>query len=256
MLTTRLVVGKIYKANGDSVKSSKVLFKLLNSSFTYENQIVKSQIIASVDDQGNLYTLDDEGVVIPGVKLWSNENGGIDSHYVCYLPGNESFKFTLPNGTNSIELSVLRQAGIIDQDPGYDMILEYINEYLDSLVIDNSSTTNLKSQLYTTNFAMSALKVVVANNDLLAYADKDTLNHADIVLGVLENAVESGVQTRVITQGIIQDTNFSWQLNKPIFLGNNGTLTQTIPSTGFIKQIAFPLTINKIYVKIEQSFIL
>lgn len=133
MLTTRLVVGKIYKANGDSVKSSKVLFKLLNSSFTYESQIVKSEIIANVDDQGNLYTIDSDNNLIPGVKLWSNENGEIASQYICYLPGNESFKFTLPDGNDSIELSILRQAGITEIEPQYQTLATYVDNLVAGL---------------------------------------------------------------------------------------------------------------------------
>ncbi|BAY20791.1 hypothetical protein NIES2100_05350 [Calothrix sp. NIES-2100] len=132
MLTTRLVVGKIYRTNGDVLTSSKILFKLLNSSYIADGQIVKSEIIADIDNQGNLYTTTDLGSIINGVRLWCNEQGDIASEYACFLPGNEVFKFTLPSGNSDIQLSVLRQAGITQNDPQYNTLATYVDNLVNS----------------------------------------------------------------------------------------------------------------------------
>lgn len=256
MLTTRLVVGKIYRANGDALTSSKIVFKLLKSSFISDSQIVKSTIVAEVDDQGNLFTVTDLGSVINGVRLWCNEQGDVASEYACYLPGNEIFKFTLPNGTNDINLSVLREAGITESDPQYQTLVTYINDYLDTLTFETSSVSKLRSEIYQSTSTLSALKAVVATNETFQYADKDNLNHSESVVGILEAVLNPGESARAIAQGLLSDNSFNFQLNKPIFLGNNGNLTQDIPTTGFVKQLAYPVTSSKIYVKINSSIIL
>jgi hypothetical protein len=96
---------------------------------------------------------------------------------------------------------------------------------------------------------------VVVLNDIgkAIYADKDTTEHINKVWGITTGAAAVDEVIKVQTHGRLDEPSWSWTLNNFIFLGNNGLLTQTTPTTGFRCPVAFPLTSTSIFINIKES---
>lgn len=87
-------------------------------------------------------------------------------------------------------------------------------------------------------------RVLVQINDILEYADKDNPSHEGLIVGMSLEAVSSGNIT-IVTNGPIEYNGWAW-VEGPIYLGNNGLVTQTIPDTGFLQVIATAIAATKI----------
>lgn len=111
-----------------------------------------------------------------------------------------------------------------------------------------------------TRAAVSALgghRVVVHTDDgAVTYADHTNLLHADLVLGLTMEAAASGAAIRVLAGGEITEPSWAWDITTPIYLGTNGLLTQTPPVTGFLQQVAIPLSATSIYWQPQPAILL
>ena len=100
---------------------------------------------------------------------------------------------------------------------------------------------------------LSALKVITTNVDGKAiYASSSNLDHFNKIVGINERAAVAGGEATVIFAGYMRDDDWTWDLDKPIFLGIDGALTQTPPSSGFRIIVAFPLSETDIIVDIKE----
>ncbi|MEO0533243.1 MAG: hypothetical protein AAF215_05185 [Cyanobacteria bacterium P01_A01_bin.123] len=92
---------------------------------------------------------------------------------------------------------------------------------------------------YPASATLSALRVVTLNSsNQWVYADKDTSGHINTAIALLTTAVNSGSSVRPVLQGLVADSSWSWSLDTLLWLGANGLLTQTPPTTGFLRQLA------------------
>lgn len=98
--------------------------------------------------------------------------------------------------------------------------------------------------------------VCIVNNDTIGYCDKDNLNSAITLLGITLNSSISGTNTEIQISGEIEEPSWSWDIFKSIYLGSNGLLTQVVPTTGCVLQVAIPLTPTKILINIRQVLVL
>lgn len=100
---------------------------------------------------------------------------------------------------------------------------------------------------------LSALRVVTldANGDAV-YATNATAN-GSVVLGVTITAANSGTAVGIRAYGLLDDNAFNFTKG-PIFLGTNGTLTQTAPTGGaVIVHVARALTANTIFIDTDTT---
>jgi hypothetical protein len=80
---------------------------------------------------------------------------------------------------------------------------------------------------------LSALRAVTTNSSGQAvYASNNTLANAQVV-GITNGAVTSGANATIKISGILTDANWNWTKGT-VYLGTNGTLTQTVPTNGAI----------------------
>lgn len=85
----------------------------------------------------------------------------------------------------------------------------------------------------TASVSLSALRAVTTDsNGDAVYASNDTLANAQVI-GITSNAANAGNGVTIKTSGILTDANWSWTKGT-VFLGTNGTLTQTPPTGGAI----------------------
>lgn len=75
------------------------------------------------------------------------------------------------------------------------------------------------------------------------------------VIGLLKTSSTIGVDAEVVLQGVLEDSNWNWDLSKPVFVGVNGSLTQN-PSGSFIKQVGVPVSIDRLWVEIQPTILM
>jgi len=95
----------------------------------------------------------------------------------------------------------------------------------------------------TASINLSALRAVILDNaGQFAYADSGTPSHAYRVAGILPYAIPQGAEGVAYRLGEISDAVWNWTRGSPIYLGANGQLTQTPPTTGFLLVLAQPVS--------------
>lgn len=103
--------------------------------------------------------------------------------------------------------------------------------------------------------AIGGHRVVVQNPDgaTVSYADSSISDHAGIVAGITKHAADSGAVVEVQVTDIMVETSWSWTPFMPIYLGNNGTLTQNEAHAGvFILIVGIALTSTSMMIRIQQ----
>ena len=83
--------------------------------------------------------------------------------------------------------------------------------------------------------AIGGQRIVRRGSDGKAYyADNTESSHALFIVGVSTGAAIQGAEVIVQGSGEMDSVSWSWDLTKPLFCGQNGLFTQTVPSGGFI----------------------
>lgn len=88
------------------------------------------------------------------------------------------------------------------------------------------------------------------------YADHDDVASASSVLGITLGAADDGTQVNVAASGEIIEPSWAWVVDKPIFVGVNGVLTQTPPPTGFLLVVGVATSATSMLVSIKQPIVL
>lgn len=81
----------------------------------------------------------------------------------------------------------------------------------------------------------------------VVYADKD---NGRGLMGMTLGAALTGSPVRIAVSGIVREVSWSWDMSSPLFLGNNGLITQTPPTTGLFCQVAKPLLPDTILISL------
>jgi hypothetical protein len=84
----------------------------------------------------------------------------------------------------------------------------------------------------------------------LVYADR-LEDHAQTVLGFLLEA--GSLSVPVLVAGVYEDPTMVWNPNYPLWLDEEGQLTQTRPTSGFLLQVGRVLTEAKILIDIQSA---
>lgn len=125
---------------------------------------------------------------------------------------------------------------------------------LENCVINLSSNGVSSSGLPTlpanTNF--SALRVVSRSGTGYSYSDPNSADSVWSIAGLVIFSVNAGVPLTPVRNQVVSDESWNWVRGSPIFLGTNGTLTQTAPLTGYLVVVAKVLDSKTIFVQIEE----
>lgn len=93
--------------------------------------------------------------------------------------------------------------------------------------------------------------VIVGNDNRLYYADQSNLAHFNRVLGITTSAAIPDSPASVRVGGIMAEPSWNWDLDKFIYLGGNGLLTQALPGTGFLLEMGWPINRTSMMVDIK-----
>lgn len=98
---------------------------------------------------------------------------------------------------------------------------------------------------------LSALRAVTSNSSGQAvYASNDTLANAQVV-GITNAAATSGANATIKISGILTDANWNWTKGT-VYLGTNGALTQTVPTSGsIVVHVGKALTATQLLIDID-----
>ncbi len=124
----------------------------------------------------------------------------------------------------------------------YDVVLDIVSGGIVPAAID---TTLVAST------SLSALRCITTDSSGLAkYATPDSLANA-VVIGISTTAASTGQNITIKTSGQITDASWNWTKGA-IYLGANGTLTQTAPSGGsIIVHVAKAITATTLIIDID-----
>lgn len=84
----------------------------------------------------------------------------------------------------------------------------------------------------TAGSGLSALRAVYELDGLVRALGADDAVHIDLLLGITLTAAQAGEPVNVQRLGAIEDSGWNWVPGR-VFLGANGALTQTPPTSGF-----------------------
>jgi hypothetical protein len=90
-------------------------------------------------------------------------------------------------------------------------------------------------------------RVVIVPATDVQYASADDPTHVNRVLGLTNNAAAAGDDIEIVTAGEVVEPSWNWTPG-PVYLGINGLLTQTVPASGFIKQVGIAMTATRLLV--------
>jgi len=112
-------------------------------------------------------------------------------------------------------------------------------------------------QTYIAGENISALKVVrVGDSGNVFTANNINTSSAHKIVGVSVNSAILNETLTVRHTGTLTDVVWNWIIGSPIFFDNNGILTQTPPSSGFLQQVAIPKTTTTIILKLGEVIII
>ncbi len=124
----------------------------------------------------------------------------------------------------------------------YDVVLDIVSGGIVPAAID---TTLVAST------SLSALRCITTDSSGLAkYATPDSLANA-VVIGISTTAASTGQNITIKTSGQITDASWNWTKGA-IYLGANGSLTQTAPTGGsIVVHVAKAITATTLIIDID-----
>lgn len=124
---------------------------------------------------------------------------------------------------------------------------------------DSSTGTGSSSNIFQkeAGVTLSGHRAVLLDmNNTAIYASNDMTAFGIRVLGITTTAAILGTDVNIQTAGEIIEPTWNWDVTKPIYLGLDGYLTQTPPSSGFVLIVGFPSSSTSIIVDIRDPIIL
>jgi hypothetical protein len=103
---------------------------------------------------------------------------------------------------------------------------------------------------------LSGQKAIAVVGGTALHADHDIAGQRGLVRGITTGAVGNGDIARVQVYGPLREPSWSWTPGLPIYVGNNGALTQLAPLTGWLQQIATADSPTQIFIDLQPVFVL
>jgi hypothetical protein len=236
----RQILGKIYETDDTPFKNGVIVFSRSIGSYTSTTQYPPDVHVCRTDTSGNLVDC----------FLWCNEDGDLISNYTAKINGKDVFTLSLPLGDGSpIQLSVLRAGSQPTQSYPQTII-----DYIDTKVVGAiASPTSLNTFTMAATRNISALKIIRLDNQEYA----SPLVGADALAGVcfVKTAANSGETFTGLLSGVVSDSFWNWDVNKALFLGVDGTVTQSVSTDWeFIKVVGSVVSPQQIFINFEESF--
>lgn len=84
-----------------------------------------------------------------------------------------------------------------------------------------------------------------------AYASADDAATANACIGITTGAALEGDEVVITTMGKLVEPTWTWTEALPVYLGLNGLLTQTVPTSGCLVELGIATTATELEVRIQ-----
>ncbi|MBF0402179.1 MAG: hypothetical protein HQL90_15610 [Magnetococcales bacterium] len=96
--------------------------------------------------------------------------------------------------------------------------------------------------------------VILNQQGKLLHADHTIPDHAGRIVGLTLTSGVAGATVIVCRFGLVVDPAWQWDAAKPrLFLSSNGTLTQTVPTTGFVCVVGHCISATQLFIDIQPA---
>ena len=109
---------------------------------------------------------------------------------------------------------------------------------------------------YTAGVDLSGHRAVRLSAGQVVYVSQDKPEDLNEFLGITTGASLQGDEATVRPYGIMDEPSWNWDVTIPIFLGVNGVLTQTPPTSGFLLIVAKALLPTEIFIDPKTPIVL
>ena len=99
---------------------------------------------------------------------------------------------------------------------------------------------------------ISALRAVYELSNQVFYLDPADSDHIELLLGISFTSATAGQLLSVQRSGVMDDSGWSW-IPGPVWLGSNGTLTQSPPATGYDVRIGAAVSATRITLNLQDA---
>jgi len=107
------------------------------------------------------------------------------------------------------------------------------------------------------NADLGGHRAVISNEDgTIDYADSSNVDHCGKVLGIIVRATLEGERVDVIRGGLLEFEGWSWNRDLPVYLAENGLLTQNPASSGFSQIVGFAESPIGLFVNLREPILL
>lgn len=149
-------------------------------------------------------------------------------------------------------------------EDNFNQIFEAITRLEQYVGLDNSTDINTLTgkikdiSTYVSSGALDVYKVVKLNDDdKVEYANSLEVTDAQRIIGVSLHTTSSADDViKVQSFGRLQNTNWNFDTNLPVMLGENGSLTQTCPTSGFWMSVGRPISSDELLIQLSTPIIL
>lgn len=97
---------------------------------------------------------------------------------------------------------------------------------------------------------LSAFTVAAVQGNFFVNADVNTPGL--VAVGLVDGGALAGASVNIQYEGPITNVGWNWALNLPVFVGANGALTQTPPTSGYMQVLGYPLSPTTLLIDIEE----
>ncbi len=84
------------------------------------------------------------------------------------------------------------------------------------------------------------------NATQVAHTDPSSLESITSSLGISLQSATNGNSVDIKTNGVVNENSWSWTPDLPVFVGSGGQLTQTAPSSGYLRRVGVALSATSI----------
>lgn len=103
--------------------------------------------------------------------------------------------------------------------------------------------------------ALGGHRAVRLLNGAAIYASNDAPDDRNLVVGITRGAAVEGDDVVIQSVGLMAEPSWSWTPDRQVFLGLNGLLTQTPPTSGFILIIGIAVASDQILIGAKMPII-
>lgn len=109
---------------------------------------------------------------------------------------------------------------------------------------------------YSADMSTKTAAVTLSGHRMVALDNVGNLVYADNlvytgVFGMTLNSANALASTVIQTRGEVTESSWNWTVGNPVYLSITGLLTQTIPSSGVVLQVAMATGLHSVFIDIK-----